>query len=165
LCLKQESHGRTVRLARPKRKPRLPVPASAATLAAFAAIGLFAGLAGLVLAITLGRTSHALSGATLFLVFSCGVVSQLATTRLAASRVLALGTIFMLAGLVVLVVSVLLSNPSLGLFLVSGALIGAGVGAVFKGTTGIVLQAAAPEDRLTRTLRLLVVLYVGLSIR
>ena len=42
--------------------------------------------------------------------------------------------------------------------------IGAGVGAVFKGTTGIVLEAAAPEDRLAMTSRLLVVLYVGLSI-
>ena len=157
-----QAHGASHQL--PKRKPRLPVPAAAATLAAFAASGLFAGLAGLILALTLGRTSHALAGATLFLVFSCGVVSQLATTRLAASRVLALGTIFMLVGLVALVVSVRLSDPSLGLFLVSGALIGAGVGAVFKGTTGIVLEAAAPEDRLALTSRLLVVLYVGISI-
>ncbi len=70
----------------------------------------------------------------------------------------------MLAGLVLLVASVLLSNPDLALFLVGGALIGAGVGAVFKGTTGIVLQAAAPENRLAMTSALLVVLYVGLSI-
>ena len=35
---------------------------------------------------------------------------------------------------------------------------------MFKGTTGIVLEAAAPEDRLALTSRLLVVLYVGLSI-
>jgi hypothetical protein len=70
----------------------------------------------------------------------------------------------MLVGLAFLVASVRLSNPSLSLFLVSGALIGAGVGAVFKGTTGIVLEAAAPEDRLGLTSRLLVVLYVGLSI-
>ena len=70
----------------------------------------------------------------------------------------------MLAGLVLLVASVRLSNPNLALFLVSGALIGAGVGAVFKGTTGIVLEAAAPEDRLALTSKLLVVLYVGLSI-
>jgi hypothetical protein len=100
----------------------------------------------------------------LFLVFSCGVASQLATTRLHSSSVLALGTIFMLAGLVLLAVSVRLSNPSLALFLVGGALIGAGVGAVFKGTTGIVLEAAAPEDRLAMTSKLLVALYVGLSI-
>jgi predicted MFS family arabinose efflux permease len=149
----------------PKRHPpRLPVPAAAGTLAAFSANGLFAGLAGLILAITLGRTSHALAGATLFLVFSCGVLSQLATPNLAAPRVLALGTVLMLVGLAFLVTSVRLSTPSLPLFLVSGALIGGGVGAVFKGTTGIVLEAAAPEDRLALTSRLLVVLYVGLSI-
>jgi predicted MFS family arabinose efflux permease len=149
----------------PKRhSARLPVPAAAGTMAAFSANGLFAGLAGLILAITLGRTSHALAGATLFLVFSCGVISQLATPKLAASRVLALGTILMLIGLVFLVTSVRLSTPSLTLFLLSGACIGGGVGAVFKGTSGIVLEAAAPEDRLTLTSRLLVVLYVGLSI-
>ena len=77
--------------------------------------------------------------------FSCGVVSQLATARLQASRVLALGTISMLVGLVLLVVSVRLSTPSLALFLIGGALIGAGSGAVFKGTTGIVLEASPPE--------------------
>jgi hypothetical protein len=147
-----------------KRSARLPVPAAAGTLAAFSANGLFAGLAGLILAITLGRTSHALAGATLFLVFSCGVISQLATPKLAPSRVLALGTVLMLVGLAFLVTSVRLSTPSLPLFLVSGALIGGGVGAVFKGTTGIVLEPAAPEDRLALTSRLLVVLYVGLSI-
>ena len=133
-------------------------------MAAFSANGLFAGLAGLILAITLGRTSHALAGATLFLVFSCGVLSQVATPKLPAPRVLALGTILMLVGLASLVVSVRLSTPSLLLFLISGALIGGGVGAVFKGTTGIVLATAAPEDRLILTSRLLVVLYVGLSI-
>jgi hypothetical protein len=70
----------------------------------------------------------------------------------------------MLVGLLLLVVSVRLTTPSLALFLVAGALAGAGVGAVFKGTTGIVLQASAPEDRLAMTSKLLVVLYIGLSI-
>ena len=127
-----------------RRSARLPVPAAAATLAAFAANGLFAGLSGLFLATTLHHPSHALSGATLFLVFSAGVVSQLATSRLPASRVLALGTLSMLVGLVLLVVAVRLSTPSLAMFLIGGALIGAGAGAVFKGTTGIVLEASAP---------------------
>ena len=146
------------------RSVRLPIPAAAATLSAFSAMGLFAGLSGLFLATTLDRPSHALSGATLFLVFSCGVVSQLATAKLRASRVLALGTISMLAGLVLLVVSVRLSTPSLVLFLIGGALIGAGAGAVFKGTTGIVLEASAPEDRLAMTSALLIALFVGLSV-
>jgi MFS family permease len=147
-----------------RRKVRLPVPAAAGTLAAFAANGLFAGLSGLFLATTLHHPSHALSGAALFLLFTCGVVSQLATARLSASRVLALGTISMLLGLVLLVVSVRLSTPSLALFLIAGALIGAGSGAVFKGTTGIVLAASPPQSRVAMTSDLLIALYVGLAV-
>jgi predicted MFS family arabinose efflux permease len=146
----------------PRRKVRLPAPAAAGTLAAFSANGLFAGLSGLFLAATLHHPSHALSGAALFLLFSCGVISQLATLR--ASRVLALGTACMLAGLVLLVVSVRLSTPSLAMFLIGGALIGAGSGAVFKGTTGIVLEASPPQSRVAMTSDLLIALYVGLSV-
>ena len=147
-----------------RRTVRLPVPAAAATLAAFAANGLFAGLSGLFLVTTLHQSSHALAGVALFLVFAGGVASQLTTTRLRASRVLELGTISMLAGLVLLVVSVRLSTPSLALFLIAGALIGAGSGAVFKGTTGIVLEASPPESRVAMTSDLLIALYVGLSV-
>jgi len=152
--------------ARPtrSRRPRLPLPAAAATLFAYSSMGLFAGLSGLFLATTLGHPSHALSGATLFLVFSCGVISQLTTMNLRASHVLGLGTLSMLLGLALLVASVRLSSPSLGLFLLSGALIGAGSGAVFKGTTGIVLEAAVPEDRLAMTSALLIALFIGLSL-
>jgi MFS family permease len=147
-----------------RRPVRLPVPAASATLAGFSANGLFAGLSGLFLATTFHRPSLALAGASLFLLFSCGVASQLATARLPASRVLALGTISMLVGLVLLVVSVRLSTPSLALFLIAGALIGAGSGAVFKGTTGIVLEASPPESRVAMTSALLIALYVGLAV-
>jgi predicted MFS family arabinose efflux permease len=153
------------RAAEGSRRPvGLPVPAAAGTLAAFAANGLFAGLSGLFLATTLHHPSHALAGVTLFVVFSCGVAAQLATARLPASRVLALGAISMLSGLVLLVVSVRLPVPSLPLFLVAGALIGAGSGAVFKGTTGLVLAASPPENRIAMTAALVIALYVGLSV-
>jgi predicted MFS family arabinose efflux permease len=151
-------------LAGPQRKPRLPVPAAAGTLAAFSANGLFAGLSGLFLVTTLHHPAHALAGAALFLVFAAGVASQLATARLAASQVLALGTVSMLAGLVLLVVSVRVSAGSLALFLIAGALIGAGSGAVFKGTSGIVLAASPPQSRVAMTSALLIALYVGLSV-
>jgi hypothetical protein len=143
---------------------RIPVPAGAATLAAFAANGLFAGLSGLFLATTFHHTSHALAGATLFVVFTSGVLSQLVTARLTAPHVFALGTISMLVGLVLLVTSVRLSTPSLALFLVSGGLIGAGAGAVFKGTTGLVLEGTAPENRVAMTAELLIALFLGLSV-
>jgi MFS family permease len=100
---------------------RLLIPGAVATLAAFSANGLFAGLSGLFLATTLHHPSHALSGATLFLVFSSGVAAQLATTRVRAPRVLVLGTISMLIGLALLVTAVRLSTPSLALFLLGGA--------------------------------------------
>jgi MFS family permease len=140
------------------------VPGALATLAAFSAMGLFAGLSGLFLATTFGKTSHALAGATLFLVFSSGVVSQLATDKLPARRVFLLGTISMLIGLAFLVTSVHLSTPRLALFLIGGALIGAGAGAVFKGTTGLVLAVTPPDSRLAMTSNLLIALFVGLSI-
>jgi MFS family permease len=143
---------------------RIPIPAAAATLAAFAANGLFAGLCGLFLATTFHRPSHALAGATLFLVFSAGVISQWATAGLEAPRVFILGTISMLVGLALLVVAVRLSTPSLALFLIGGTLIGAGAGAVFKGTTGLVLAVAGPENRVALTSALLIALFVGLSI-
>ena len=143
---------------------RVPAPAGAATMAAFAANGLFAGLSGLFLATTFHDASHALAGATLFIVFTAGVLSQLLTANMRASRVFALGTISMLVGLVLLVTSVRLSTPSLALFLVSGGLIGAGAGAVFKGTTGVVLDGTAPENRVAMTAELLIALFVGLSV-
>jgi hypothetical protein len=164
-----ETGSPTSRAIRPNKPPgsrsgKLPVPAAAATSAAFAASGLFAGLAGIILTVNLGRPSPVLAGVTLFLVFSCGVVSQLATTRLRASKVLASGTMSMLSGLALLATSVRLSTPNLALFLLGGALIGAGLGAVFKGTTEIVLEAASPQNRLALNSKLLVALYVGLSI-
>ncbi len=146
------------------RAVRVLIPGAIATLAAFSANGLFAGLSGLFLATTLHHPSHALSGATLFLVFASGVASQLATNRLPASRVFTLGTASMLIGLALLVTAVRLSTPSLVLFLVGGALIGAGAGAVFKGTTGLVLEVTAPENRLAMTSDLLIALFIGLSI-
>jgi MFS family permease len=149
---------------RRKTASRLPVPAAAGTLAAFGANGLFAGLSGLFLSTTFGHPAHVLSGATLFLVFSCGVLSQLATNPLPPSRVLAVGSLSMLVGLVLLVVSIRLSTPNLAIFLISGGLIGAGSGAVFKGTTGMVLASSAPEDRVAMTADLLIALFLGLSV-
>jgi Sugar (and other) transporter len=89
-----------------------------------------------------------------------------APSRLQASRVLALGMlamVAMVAGLVLLVVAVQLSTPSLALFLIGGALIGAGAGAVYKGTTGLVHESTGPDDRVAMTSDLVIAVFVGLS--
>jgi hypothetical protein len=159
-----------VRAPSPDPKPRAPrpirllIPAGVVTLAAFAANGLFAGLSGLLLSVVFGHPSHALAGLTLFLVFAAGVAAQLGTSKLPASRVFSFGTLSMLTGLALLVIAVRLSTPSLALFLLAGTLIGAGAGAVFKGTTGLVLEATPPEARVEMTSDLLISLFVGLSI-
>jgi MFS family permease len=89
---------------------------------------------------------------------------DLSTNRLPASRVLALGTISMIAGLVLIVVAVRLSTPSLALFLIGGALIGTGAGAIYKGITGIMLEATAPENRVAMTSALVIAVFAGLSV-
>ena len=142
----------------------LPVAAGAATLAAFAANGLFAGLSGLFLATTFRATvprtcrRDAVPG----VLGGRGVAAR--DGGLPASRVFVLGTVSMLVGLVLLVTAVRLATPSLALFLLSGVLIGGGAGAVFKGTTGLVLEATAPENRVAMTSELLIALFVGLSV-
>jgi Enoyl-(Acyl carrier protein) reductase len=93
-----------------------------------------------------------------------GLQPRFATSGLPGPRVLTLGTISMIIGLALLVTAVRLSTPSLALFLGGGVLIGAGSGAVFKGTTSLVLGATAPENRLAATSDLLIALYVGLSL-
>ena len=42
--------------------------------------------------------------------------------------------------------------------------IGAGAGALYKGTTGLVLDGTAPENRVAMTSELLIALFVGLSV-
>jgi hypothetical protein len=44
------------------------------------------------------------------------------------------------------------------------ALIGAGADAVYKGTTGLVLQATEPENRVAMTSDLVIAVFVGLSV-
>jgi hypothetical protein len=50
------------------------------------------------------------------------------------------------------------------LILAGGALIGAGAGLVLKGTTGIVLEAVAPEERVAMTSTRIITALFGLSI-
>jgi MFS family permease len=159
---------------RPRYRPqRASVPAEArgefyaAALSAFivfAAMGLFAGLAGLFLVVALHHPSHALAGVTLFAVFSAGVVAQLATMTWSPRRVLASGMALMLLGLAVTVTAVWLPVPSLALFLVGGALTGAGGGAVFKGAVATVIRISPPESRAEALAGTYLAAFVGLSV-
>jgi hypothetical protein len=159
---------------RPRYRPqRVSLPAEArgeyyaAALSAFivfAAMGLFAGLAGLFLVVALHHPSHALAGATLLAVFGSGVISQLVTMTWPVRRLLAAGMAAMVLGLAAIVTAVWLAAPSLALFLVGGAITGAGGGAVFKGAVGTVIRISPPETRAEALAGTYLAAFVGLSL-
>ena len=159
---------------RPRYRPQrvsLPVEARgefyAASLSAFivfAAMGLFAGLAGLFLVVALHHPSHALAGATLFAVFGSAVIAQLATMSWPLRRLLAAGMAAMVVGLAAIVIAVWQSNPSLALFIVGGAITGAGGGAVFKGAVATVIRISPAETRAEALAGTYLAAFVGLSV-
>jgi hypothetical protein len=159
---------------RPRYRPqRASVPAEArgeyyaAALSAFivfAAMGLFAGLAGLFLVVALHHPSHALAGATLFAVFSSAVVAQLGTTTWPRPRLLAAGMASMVLGLAATVTAVWLAAPSLALFILGGAVTGAGGGAIFKGAVATVISTSRPESRAGALAGTYLAAFVGLSL-
>ena len=136
--------------------------ASAAALLAFAALGLFTGLAGTLLAGTLHHASRALAGSVVFVVFGAGVAVQLATPSWPARRQLASGMASVIAGLALVAVAAWI--PDLALFVIGGAITGAGAGAMFKGALGTVIAVSEPESRAEALAGLFLAGYVGLSV-
>jgi len=158
---------------RPYRPQRVSIPMDAmarylaATVSAailFAAFGLFTSLAPTFLAVTLHHPSHALAGAAAFVVFGSAAVAQLAIASRPAREVLAPGIAVMVGGLALVVTAVWLSNPSLALFLIGGALTGAGAGLLFKSAVGIVAEIAPPERRAEALAGMFLAGYLGLSL-
>jgi MFS family permease len=159
---------------RPRYRPQhVSVPGEArgefyaAALSAFivfASLGLFTGLSGHFLLVALHEPSHALAGATVFGVFFAGVVAQLATAGWSVRRGLGAGTGLMLLGLAVTVTAVWLPAPSLALFMIGGAVIGAGAGAIFEGAVGTVIRIARPESRAEALAGVFLAGFIGMSV-
>jgi hypothetical protein len=159
LAVAPETRRRPDRLP-PYRYQRISVPEQArprffaallGVALAFAVLGTFVGLAGTFLAGPLHHPSLALAGETVFLVFAAGTGVLALTGGWPVRRMLVLGVALMIAGLGLLVLAAWLSPPSLSIFLVSGAVIGGGGSAVFKGTLGTVAEIA-PPSRLAESL-------------
>jgi MFS family permease len=159
---------------RPRYRPqRLSVPreertryfaAALSTFVAFAALGLFAGLAGLFLAVTLHHPSLALAGAVVGTMFGAGVAAQFVTVTWSVTRDLQAGMAAMPIGVGLAVLAVWLSTPSLGLFIAGGAFIGAGSGAIFKGAVGTVMSISPPERIAESLTGVFLAAYVGISL-
>jgi MFS family permease len=105
-----------------------------------------------------------LTGLTIFLTFGTGVLVQSVTTNWPARRLVAAGIAPMIVGLGVLVASAWTSPPSLALFLIAGILIGAGSGAIFRGSLTVVISTAGPDDRAGALATFFTAGYVGVSL-
>src|SRR5262249_18420571 len=116
--------------------------ACAATAIAFAGFGLFTSLAPSFLAGTLHHGSRALAGAAARAAFAAAVTAQLATSARPLREVLAGGLAAELSGLALVVTAVWLPSPSLWMFLLGGAVSGAGDGLLFKGALGTAASLA-----------------------
>src|SRR6201996_7245587 len=154
LCVLASPETREPVVPRPAWRPqRVAVPAHAVSRyvasgigagISFAVFGLFTSLAPAFLAGPLHHPSLALAGVTAFAVFAAAVVSQTLITTQSPRPIIAFGIAVMVLGLAVLVVSVWLSSPSLGMFLVGGTITGAGAGALFKGVVAMIAVITPP---------------------
>jgi predicted MFS family arabinose efflux permease len=155
---------RPQRLAAPANARRQFAAAATGVFTAFALAGVFAGLTGTLLAGPLRHSSPALTGATIFLTFGSSVLVQTTTTRWPAHRLVAIGLIPLLAGLTLLVISAWTSPPSLSLFLISGVVAGAGIGAIIRGSLTVAIGTTDPDDRAGTLATFFTAGYVGISL-
>jgi hypothetical protein len=159
---------------KPRYRPqRLKAPATDRTQFAaaiigvflcFTAFGVFAGLSGALLAGPFHRPSPAVTGVTIFVTFGAGVVVQTTTTAWPVRRLIGLGIVVSTVGLAVFVAALWLAPPSLVFFIVGGVLIGAGGGAIFRGTLTAAVSMSAPGERAGTLATFFTAGYVGLSL-
>ena len=158
--------------ARPAYRPqRVRVPAASrpaffaagsAGAVVFAVFGLFNSLAPSFLAGPLHQGSHALAGVAACAVFGAAAVSQILLARAPQGRLLRLGMVLLVAGIVAVTVAVWVT--SLPLLLLGGVLAGAGGGATFKGSVSTVIAVAPPQARGEALAGFFLAAYLGLAV-
>ena len=150
---------------------RLKIPAevravfirgATAGFASFAVAGVFSSVAPVFLGQILGRTSHALAGLIVFILFSCSILGQLLVSRLSDRRALILGCALLAGGVGLLALA--LGIESLAALIASAAVVGVGQGLVIGAGLAAINQRAPVEHRAETASSFFVVLYVGLSV-
>ena len=155
---------RPQRVAVPRHARAAFFAAAGAALVGFAAFALFTSLAPTFLSNVLGEHSHALSGATAFVVFAASAITQLLLAARARRELVLGGAIGLTAGATITVAALWLSSPSLALFLVGGGVTGAGAGALFKGAVMTVVEIAGDERRAEALAGLVLAGYTGMTV-
>jgi MFS family permease len=153
------------------RLQRLKVPAevrsvfirgATAGFGSFAVAGVFSSVAPVFLATILGRTSHALAGGLVFILFSSSIVGQLLVSRLSDRRALLIGCALLVGGVGLLALA--LGIESLAALIASASVAGLGQGLVFGAALAAINQRAPAEHRSETASSFFVVTYIGLSV-
>src|SRR3954465_3416109 len=112
---------RLQRLSVPSEVRSVFVRGATAGFGSFAVAGVFSSVAPAFLALELGRTSHALAGVLVFILFSGSILGQLAVPRPSDRRALVIGCALLVAGVTLLGFAV--GGESLGLLVASAAVV------------------------------------------
>jgi MFS family permease len=136
--------------------------ATAGAFSAFAILGLFTSLAPGFVAGTLHHPGRLLAGVTVFIVFAAAAVSQTAANRMRPGLRSAAGLAAEAAGLIMVAAG--MGTANLALFLVGGAVAGAGAGVLFKTAVGSVAAMAPPALRGEALAGLFLIAYLGMII-
>ena len=153
---------RMQRLAVPGEVRAVFVRAAAAGFASFAVSGVFSSVAPTLLGQVLGRTSHALAGLLVFILFGASIAGQVVVPRLSERRALLVGCALLLVGIGLFALSV--GIESLAALLASAVVVGLGQGVVVGAGLAAINQRAPVERRGETASSFFVVMYVGLSL-
>jgi MFS family permease len=153
---------RLQRLKVPQEVRGVFIRGATAGFGSFAVAGVFSSVAPVFLGQILGRTSHALAGATVFILFSASIVGQLLVSRLSDRRALVSGCVLLAGGVGLLALA--LGIESLAALIASASVVGLGQGLVIGAGLAAINQRAPVEHRGETASSFFVVMYVGLSL-
>ncbi|ARP74039.1 MFS transporter [Streptomyces pluripotens] len=137
-------------------------PSALAAFAGFSMLGLFTAVAPAFLSQTLGEHNLAVAGAVVFCVFCASTGGQLLMGRVGAHRALPLGCAVLVAGLLLIGASLLLTSFPV---LLAGAVTGGtGQGMAFRAGLTEVSAAAPAAHRGATISAFFVIAYVGISL-
>src|SRR5207237_1367044 len=125
-------------------------------------VAVVVNLGGLGLGAILGRKSHALAGAIVFILFSASIVGQLLVSRSSDRRALVVGCALLVGGVGLLALA--LGIESLAALIASASVVGLGQGFVIGAGLAAINQRAPVAQRGEVASSFFVVMYVGLSL-
>ncbi len=154
-----------LRLQRLKVPPEVRsvfIRGATAGFGSFAVAGVFSSVAPVFLGTILGRTSHALAGSIVFILFSASIVGQLVISRLSDRPALVSGCVLLAGGVGLLALA--LGIESLAALIAAASVVGLGQGLVIGAGLAAINQRAPVEHRGETASSFFVVMYVGLSL-